>query len=203
MEVPRRDGSIPSVRVSRPGELTDERVCAFKVPSSGFEVDGSNVHRSARRLLCVSVNFFRTNGDPRASLSSHRVRRRKCWPARIMSGGVVSVTEPMPTFDARRVFTFESAPITHLGFDFAVTLFSIDEFTIRIETPFSFWDGTDDLVIRPGAAGSVAPILTLHQDELSRACQVACVRSWSRVRGRARCVRGKRARAVRGLSSSS
>ena len=79
----------------------------------------------------------------------------------------MSVTEPMPTFDARRVFTFESAPITHLGFDFAVTLFSIDEFTIRIETPFSFWDGTDDLVIRPGAAGSVAPILTLHQDELS------------------------------------
>lgn len=78
----------------------------------------------------------------------------------------MSVTEPMPTFDARRCSP-SSAPITHLGFDFAVTLISIDEFTIRIETPFSFWDGTDVLVIRPGAAGSVAPILTLHQDELS------------------------------------
>lgn len=52
-----------SVGASRPGKLTDERVCAFRVPSSGIEADGSNAHRSARRLPCVSVSFFRPSGD--------------------------------------------------------------------------------------------------------------------------------------------
>jgi hypothetical protein len=59
-----------SVGDSRPGELTDERVCAFRVPSSGIEADGSNGHRSARRLPCVSVSFFRANGDLQSSLMS-------------------------------------------------------------------------------------------------------------------------------------